>query len=116
MKFLVETTGQFMLVDPAQVEVIEADRPSVVSSTSFVQQRVSLGQIKILAELKDDASDMEFRDFVRESEGDMPLAVESFLSKFGKDAITEKGEDKPAAKKPGPKPKAKAEAETSVEG
>jgi hypothetical protein len=89
MKLLVETVGQFMLVDGLQE--IQATRPSVISPSHFFSERVSRNQINVLAELKDEATDLEFKKFLAESNGDMDLAVESFLSTFGAEKVSKKG-------------------------
>lgn len=91
MKYLMETKGQFQLVDYATDNTIQADRPSVIEMTRFFESRVALDQIRVLGKLKDEASDEEFVKYLAESEGDMELAVDSFLSAFGvTDNVTEK--------------------------
>ena len=98
MKILAETTGPFMLQDLGfQMQVIPSHRPAVVQSTSFIQTRIASSQIKVLGELVQEATDEEFKEFIRESIKDdvidMPLAVASFLSKFGTEKLTSKVED-----------------------
>lgn len=88
-KILVETTGSFMLQDSNGQEV-QANRPCVVRRSQFIHSRTALGQLKVLGQLKDEATDAEFLQYFRDSEGDAPLAVESFLSKFSVDAVSEK--------------------------
>ena len=99
-KILVETSGRFKLLDlsvrPAQD--INHARPSVVVNSHFVQARVGLGQLAVLATLKDEATDAEFAKYVTESKGDMTLAVSSFVASFGLDA--EPKSTKGKAKKP----------------
>jgi hypothetical protein len=91
MKILVETPGDFMLIDTSHfAQEIQPDRPSVVDNTNFISGRVSLGQVKILGELTEAATDTEFQKFFEESKGDSNLAVESFLSTFGVEQITQK--------------------------
>lgn len=98
MKLLVETTGEFMLMDTSGRQEVQAARPSVVDNTNFINGRIASGFLKGLGPLKDDATDAEFAKYFDESKGDSNLAVESFLSTFGADAITEKTKTSPAAK------------------
>lgn len=97
MKLLLETTGQFMLSHHG--DEVQAERPSVVSNTNFFNHRIALGQVKILGKLTDDASDQEFLKYVVDSDWDLPLAVDSFLSKFGVVDVTTKV-DQPQAELP----------------
>jgi hypothetical protein len=92
MKLLVETTGAFMLTDLASGQEVPSHRPAVVGHSNFFQHRVSLQQLRVLGELTDDATDAEFAKFLAESEGDTNLAVESFVSVFGPEKVTEKSE------------------------
>lgn len=46
-KVTVETTGDFMLVDPANGEEIPADGSRTVPYTHFVQERLDIGQLKL---------------------------------------------------------------------
>lgn len=100
MKILAETTGSFALQDVGMgLQTIPAHRPAVVISSNFFQSRMGLGQIKMLGELLDTATDEAFKENIRASmtDGiiDMPLAVESFLSEFGVNAVTSKGDPEP---------------------
>jgi hypothetical protein len=81
-KVLVETKGNFMLMDVITGAEIEAHRPCVVVRSSFIAARSAIGQIKVLAELKVEATDAELVKYINESEGDMELAIESFKSQF----------------------------------
>lgn len=82
-KLLVETTGEFELVDFDQRGAIVAhDRPSVVMATTFIQSRTSLGQIRVLDTLTDEATDEEFAKYVKESDGDLELAISSFKTAY----------------------------------
>jgi hypothetical protein len=56
MKLLVETTGNFGLYDLAARQVIQANRPTVVENTSFIQVNRG-GKLTVLEILADDASD-----------------------------------------------------------
>ena len=113
MKILAETIGSFTLQDIMYGETIPAHRPAVVPSTNFFQARMGLGQVKMLGELVESATDAEFKEFIRETitDGvpDMPLAVESFLSKFGTVVVTTKVEPEPE-----PEPEPESESEPSL--
>lgn len=99
MKLLVETTGPFMLVDYGHGAVeIQAHRPSVVENSSFVNARTLVGQIRLISQVKDEATDAEFEKFLKDSDGKMDLAVDSFLAQYG---IREEVSKKPAPKVPG---------------
>lgn len=88
MKHLVETTGNFMLLDLGSAQEIDAFRPTVVRLTEWMGVRISKGELKVVAaDLKDEATDAEFVTYMKEMNGDAEAAVASFLSKFGKDAI-----------------------------
>lgn len=95
MKLLVETVGDFMLMDTSSAQEVPPDRPGVVENTNFLSGRVSNGQVKVLAELVEDATDAEFLSYFVASESDGALAVESFLSKFGVEQITKKAAKEP---------------------
>lgn len=83
MKVLCETTGEFALVDFSQGgAVIEAHRPSVVARSQFVSSRAMIGQVRFLADLRDEATDAEFAKYVEEAE-DIELAVSAFIASFG---------------------------------
>lgn len=88
-----------MLVDYGQGGAeIQAHRPSVVANSLFVNARTLIGQIRLISEVSDEATDAEFEKFVQESDGKMELAVSSFLSKYG---VREEVSKKPAPKAPG---------------
>lgn len=80
MKRLVETTGKFTLVDmmsQAGPQHIERDRPSVVETTPFINMRISIGQLILVAELPDKATDAEFSSYWQNSQT-REQAVESY--------------------------------------
>lgn len=83
MKVLLETTGKFSLTDPsARNVVIRSSRPTVVEKTTFVHQRAILGQLRHLGDVNDDATDAEFKNYLTESDGNVQLAIESFLAAY----------------------------------
>lgn len=56
MKYLVETTGEFMLVDPTTRQEVQAHRPSVISPTPFFENQLGkkLTKLKVLSNEADD--------------------------------------------------------------
>ncbi|WP_419902125.1 hypothetical protein [Kiloniella sp.] len=56
-KLLVKTKGDFMLSDRSTGDVAQWNRPSVVTHSHFISQRIGLGQLILIANLRDDASD-----------------------------------------------------------
>jgi hypothetical protein len=104
MKYLVETTGKFMFLCPESLQEVHSRRPTVVQSTSFIQGRTAAGAIRVLAELKPEATDAEFAKYWAEANGDAALAVESFKSKFA--AEVELKDEKKDEKAKGKKDKA----------
>jgi hypothetical protein len=88
MKLLVETEGAVQFIDPAHSTHIRGNRPTVAPSSNFIHLKASQGQILVLAQdLKPEATDEVFAEYWAESKGDKDLAVASFLSKYGKDAV-----------------------------
>mgnify|MGYP007079340912 FL=1 len=107
MKILCETTGDFMLMDFSTNQRIPAHRPAVITMTNFFSQRSMLGQLNKFGDVTDEATDEEFAKYVKESDGDITLAIESFLATFGVETPTTKGKGKGKGKD-----KAKEEAPT----
>jgi len=102
MKYLVETTGQFMLVDFDTGCNVESYRPCVVKQSAFIAQRHLLGQLRTLGTVSDEATDEDFLAYWKECEGDAAFAVSSFLSKYEAPEISMKA---PPAIEPAPKGK-----------
>lgn len=83
MKVLVETTGNFMLIDSASKTQIHVHRPTLVPVTSFVELRLANGQLRVLLNnVPDSVTDSDWKEFLDESHGDKALAVASFASTF----------------------------------
>lgn len=99
MKQIVQTTGNFMLVEPSTREVVESSRPCVVSKTSFFAERIGLNQLSSLGEVPDEASDIEFRDYWRDCGKDADMAVSSYIAKFQPEAEEEPEEPKRQTRK-----------------
>ncbi|TPJ51676.1 MULTISPECIES: hypothetical protein [unclassified Mesorhizobium] len=97
IKLLAETKGSFQLHDLAHKgQRIHARRPSVVENSHFIQDRIGRGQVRIIAELKPEATDEDFVAYVKEAEGDMQFAIDAFMAEFGTEAV-----DQPVKKKRG---------------
>lgn len=100
IKLLVETKGEFQLLDLGHLgQLVAAHRPSVVENSNFVQDRIGRNQIRVIGELKDEATDAEFVAYSKEAGDDKQLAIDSFLAEFRADAA----EERPAPKKRGKK-------------
>ncbi|CCV12941.1 hypothetical protein [Mesorhizobium sp. STM 4661] len=109
MKILCETNGSFQLIDFGNGgDIVAAERPSVVRGSPFISARAAIGQLKVLGNVADEATDEEFAEFFKSAE-DSQLAVSSFL-----DAYSDEPTTKVAPKSKG-RGKAKVEAETEVE-
>ena len=81
MKSLVETTGEFQLL-LGDGRLIRSQGYTVVERSEFVHARTVLGQVRTVGEVNDDATDEEWLKFVSESDGDLELALASFVSSF----------------------------------
>lgn len=88
IKLLAETKGSFQLHDLAhRGQMIRAHRPCVIENSQFIQARTSAGQIRIIAELKAEATDEDFVQYWKEAKGDAQFAIDAFLAEFGKEAV-----------------------------
>jgi hypothetical protein len=84
---LVETDGAFQLIDQDRRNpTIRHEGYTVVHRTDFVSYRVAIGQLGIVAELNDEATDEEWMKYYADSDFDLELARDSFLSTYGKKA------------------------------
>lgn len=88
-KAIVETVGDHMYIDPTNGQVIEHDRPTVVTLTPFVSQKIADGEIKLLTpNLPKQASDEDFLkthvEFAGNDNG-KNSAVASYAAEFGLD-------------------------------
>lgn len=86
MKVLAETKGDYQLYDFSTGGMVAAHRPSVVSMSTFLQDRVGREQVRIFGELKSEASDDDFKTLFDEADGNKQFAVDAFLAEFGTDA------------------------------
>jgi hypothetical protein len=113
-KLIVETTGSFMLV-MHDGDVIQWNRPSVVRTSTFLQERIANGQIRVLIDdVPDTATDEAFAEFFADSK-DLDSAAANYFSSLEKDedvADSSSNEDvadkKPAKKATAKKPTTKS--------
>jgi len=116
IKLLVETKGSFQLHDLAhRGQMIQARRPSVVENSHFIQDRIGRGQVSILGELQEEASDEDFAQYWRDAknkdgERDRQFAIDAFMSEFGREAV-----EKPAPRPKKARQQKQAEPETSAD-
>lgn len=105
MKLLVETSGKFQLFVPGDGQFAHANRPSVVVPSHFFDQHVARGRLKLLHQLKDEATDAEFFAHLKESKGNVELAVAAFLSTYSLDAVPAPASEPTQDAKPAKTPK-----------
>lgn len=102
MKYLVETSGNFMLIDQSVEVEIQHDRPTIVIPTAFIHAAAARGQLKILRnDMPEESNDSDFAGYWAE---DQKLAVEAYLSKFSPDAVQDPIEPTPDPIEPTPEP------------
>lgn len=101
MKLIVETVGpvQFHSFGPDQFA--RHDRPSVVSESNFMSLHIHNGEIKILAQVADTASDKDFLDQWKECGDDPELAISNYVSQHPLNGVAP--EEAVAPKKRAPK-------------
>ena len=83
MKMLVETTGDFMLMQTTTGFDIQSDRPCVVAVDAWVHNQLGLKSLVVLNnDLPDTATDEDFLTYWKECKRDKAMAVPSYLSQF----------------------------------
>jgi hypothetical protein len=83
MKYLVETTGQFHLYDvDARVKIRHEGLTVVAANSGFTERHTSNGNLRIVEQLTDEATDAEWVKWLAASDGNLALAQASFVSKF----------------------------------
>ena len=104
-KLIVETTGKFMLVDMMGKQSVEWNRPTLVQSSHFINERCANGQIKVIAEdIPEAGCDEDFAKFLADSK-DVDSAIANYCTTLGAKeeaqvvAVAPKAKAKPAAKK-----------------
>lgn len=86
MKALVETTTNSILVDALTGDVVEWNRPSVVTWSSLLEARTGAGHLRVIhANLLDEATDQDFVDCLAACDGKVDLAIEAYLSEMAVD-------------------------------
>lgn len=91
-RMIVATTGNFALCCLVTNQEIEAFRPSVIRPSAFFSSRMGLGQINILVDnLPEIASDEEFAKTLKACDGDVELAISSYVEEV--QALYEAEED-----------------------
>lgn len=98
MKLIVETTGDFQIYG-SPANFARHDRPSVVHSGGLMEQRIGVGQLRILGQVSDDATDEALVEALEGAKGDTDLAVQSFISEFPLEAPAAKEDKKAETKK-----------------
>lgn len=94
MKVLVETTSNIMLLDPNTGDAIDDVVPTLTVWTAFLEARTGLGQVRVLHRgFTEEATNKEWLDYLKESNGNLDLAIPAFVSAFGL-------QDTPGSKKP----------------
>lgn len=81
---ILETTGDFQLIDFETNTLIRFQGPTLVeqADTAFIQARITIGHLKLIGVVNDEATDEELLKYIKESDGNYELAVASFMSAF----------------------------------
>jgi hypothetical protein len=82
MRLLVQTKGAFQLQEPETQQLIRSVGYTVVMKTAFVESRAAAGQLIVMAQVGNAATDVEWREYAKACDGDLHLAIESFKSAF----------------------------------
>ena len=81
VKAIVKVKPNSHLLDITHNQVVTDERPCVVLMTYFIHQHIGFGTLKpLVGDLPDEASDVEFAKFWKDSDGNENLAIESYLS------------------------------------
>lgn len=82
-KIIVKTTGPFLYMDSNVEQTVEAHRPTVVSPTSFIDDKVREKKITVLSEgLPDTANDEDFLKTYVASDRNEKLAVKAYIAEL----------------------------------
>ncbi|PZP71773.1 hypothetical protein [Methylorubrum populi] len=95
MKILVSTTGSFQLMNSAQEELVRADGLTVVQKSLFWGEHIAEGRVTIEGQVNDEASDAEWLETLRESDGNQDLALASFLDRYPVTAASARAPEPP---------------------
>lgn len=85
MMLLVETTGEFSLIETETGVQIHRKRATVVPQTNFVSARLSVGQLNLLLQLSDDATDAIWVEHLEACAGNLQMALDSFDAIYAHD-------------------------------
>lgn len=108
-KVVVETTGDFHLLDVSTGTLYRANRLTLAVRNSFLQQQVARDRAAIVCAVNDELTADELREYEKEAEDDRELLIESLTSAYPVDGVSEP--EKPKARRGGRKPKAAADKE-----
>jgi hypothetical protein len=103
MKNILETTGSFQIVDADTGTLVRFEGYTVAPPSNFSQSRIALGQLSVKGQVNDDATDEEWLKYVAESDGNLDLALEAFVSAYPVDGVGAPEQDPKANKKPAAK-------------
>lgn len=90
MKCIVETTRDIMLIHVHTNESIHSHRPTLCKETDWVHSQISLRNLRILArDIPDSVTDLDWLESLRACDGDVDLAVSSFVAELNKPTMRE---------------------------
>jgi hypothetical protein len=96
MKLLVETKDNLQVHGNGEEMWARYNRPSVVRQVAFMDTNISNGQLKMLAQLNDDATDAEFAElWDATDEKDREALKTDYAKDYAPDAKKKKGETAP---------------------
>lgn len=101
MKLIVETKGNAQVYIPGPDNHARHDRASVVNNSHVMTMKAASGELVVLAQVNDDATDVEFVNALEQAKGDKDLAIAAFVSEFPTEKEAEpEPEPEPEAEKP----------------
>lgn len=95
MKILVSTTGSFQLMNSAQEELVRSEGLTVVTKSRYWSEYISLGSVEVHGQVNDEATDAEWLETLRESDGNQDLALASFLDRYPVDTASARRPEPP---------------------
>ncbi len=104
-----------MLWNPNANVVVQADRPTVIPDDSFAEMQRGIGSLSIIArDLPDEVTDEGWCEWINACEGNLELAIESFLSQWQPDEARAAEVEAARVKAEAAAAKAKQEAEEAA--
>jgi hypothetical protein len=82
MKLIVETKGSIQVVFPGPDNHAHHDRPSVVNPSQLMQIKIGSGELVVLGQVNDGATDVEFAKAWAEVGDDHDLAIQAFIAEY----------------------------------